>query len=198
MRAAPLFALLGAITCLAPAEAANRCVSDSGKVTYQDTACPASAKTAETLKYATPTVDPDPATLPRIMRRIVPAGEPDEVIRAKCRADWPNDYRMQGFCVGRQVEALRQLDAAIDAPASDAATIRLKCASDWPDDFRMRVFCQQQQVQGLRKVYQASPVNTGGNSAAAEACRKLWPDDFRMRAHCLQRGGEAPAGYKAR
>jgi hypothetical protein len=76
-----------------------------------------------------------------------PSGE----IGAKCAADWPDDYRMQEYCVKTQRESSDALDAR-SMTGSREQGIRAKCQKDWSDDYKMRNYCEEQQLKSLRAI----------------------------------------------
>ena len=73
------------------------------------------------------------------------------VIEAKCRQDWPDDFKMRKYCQGQQYTGLRALRSR-QMTGSTLSVIRDKCAGDWPDDFKMREYCEQQQLKALRSL----------------------------------------------
>jgi len=77
--------------------------------------------------------------------------EAASIIRSKCAAEWPDDFKMRKYCEDQQYEGLRALRAR-SMNSGDLATIRSKCAKEWPDDFRMRDYCEKQQIEALRQL----------------------------------------------
>jgi hypothetical protein len=72
-------------------------------------------------------------------------------IRAKCTADWTDDFKMQKYCQDKQFEALRVLRGRVMMQGA-LATIRKKCSEDWSDDYKMRDYCEKKQVEALREL----------------------------------------------
>lgn len=75
-------------------------------------------------------------------------------IKVKCGREWPDDFRMQAYCVERQTEAL--LNLPFEAPAgitkSDHDKALSRCLTDWPDDYVMLKYCVEQQHEAIRKL----------------------------------------------
>jgi len=64
-----------------------------------------------------------------------------KTIRDHCSREWPNDARMQTYCVDRQIEGLNALQKKEPFTPGERVT-RVQCAREWPDDFRMRKYCE--------------------------------------------------------
>lgn len=88
-----------------------------------------------------------PISTPAPLPAIAPVTEAPPTIRAGCEKEWPNDLRMQVFCIGRQQEALRALTQR-DMSVGARAVIRQQCTAQWPDDYRMQNSCEERQLQG--------------------------------------------------
>lgn len=120
----------------------------------------------------------------------------EEVIKTKCAAQWPEDFRMQAHCIEQQQQAARLLTNTSDLPtavSTPSTGVRTKCAADWPDDFRMRAHCEQQQMKGLEALTQPRPedISEDDYSILFLHCEKQWATDYRMRAHCMSQQMEA-------
>jgi len=80
----------------------------------------------------------------------------EELIYAKCSAEWPDDHRMQLRCREMQEEGLRTLRTrdrySAEINLSVFAGIRAKCREEWPSDFRMRNRCEEMQIEAYKKL----------------------------------------------
>jgi hypothetical protein len=126
-------------------------------------------------------------TLPAWTPLFASADTTDQMIRAKCAREWPDDFRMRAHCEERQREALRQLETPAPASGEQGQVIRAKCAREWPDDFRMRAHCEERQREGLRTLSQPIQASPHDARIIRTKCAQEWPDDFRMRAYCENR-----------
>lgn len=140
------------LLCLLPAVSAanNRCVGADGKVSYQDAACPSTARDARRLELAENTLEGRPY-MPPARLSVGSAATFDDAIKLRCGADWPGNTRMQEFCQRKQVDAWRQSQQAIDASPEIAATIRLRCEREYPDDYRMRAACVRVEAAAAKR-----------------------------------------------
>lgn len=127
----------------------NRCVGADGKVTYQDTPCPSSARQARRVELVENTVDGQ-----RPMWRGLPAppvaATLDEQVRITCADAWPGDHGMQVYCQRRQVQAFHDSQRALNATPEVAARIRLECERAYPGDYSMRVACHRVEEKRAR------------------------------------------------
>lgn len=74
----------------------------------------------------------------------------DSIIRAHCKGEWPNDFKMQKFCIDRQEAGLQELSSR--SMRGELSVIRTKCSEEWPDDFKMRNFCEEQQLKAYKEL----------------------------------------------
>lgn len=78
----------------------------------------------------------------------------------RCRAKWPDDYRMQEHCVEQQAKAARNTKERYLSPQPTADSpegrILAGCVSKWTDehgaDFRMVEYCLDQQHRAREKL----------------------------------------------
>lgn len=102
-----------------------------------------------------PIAVPAPAPAPASTAAAGGPGDPPSAaaasagIRAKCAAEWPDDFNMRVFCEGKQNGALTKLHGRNMTVSADHVTIRRKCASEWADDYNMRDFCEEKQLTAL-------------------------------------------------
>lgn len=78
----------------------------------------------------------------------------NDIIKNNCQKEWPNDYRMQKFCIDQQKDALQKLRAGrpSDIPKDVFKKIRNKCSRKWKNDFRMVLFCEIQEFEAWRQL----------------------------------------------
>ncbi|MDY6791548.1 MAG: hypothetical protein SWH54_09790 [Thermodesulfobacteriota bacterium] len=78
----------------------------------------------------------------------------NDIIKNNCQKEWPNDYRMQKFCIDQQKDALKKLRAGrpADIPKDIFIKIRNKCSRKWKNDFRMVLFCERQECEAWRQL----------------------------------------------
>jgi hypothetical protein len=85
-------------------------------------------------------------------------------IREKCEKEWPDDYRMQAYCIKQQDEALGKFlgrNTAIYG-TEKLKKLRTRCLAEWSTpatrrdgsdrfivDFRMANYCEEQQLKAL-------------------------------------------------
>lgn len=73
---------------------------------------------------------------------------------AFCSAQWPTDYRMQEFCMGKQAEGHKAVEAFLNRNGIDknnakarldandpASLIFYTCFQQWSEDYRMQAYC---------------------------------------------------------
>lgn len=88
------------------------------------------------------------------------ADAPDEykdatqIIKAKCKEDWPDDFNLRSVCEEAQQEAVVKLRSGRPKDISEAEyrTIHKKCTNDWPTDFNLRSVCEKAQFEAVRKL----------------------------------------------
>jgi hypothetical protein len=77
-------------------------------------------------------------------------GNPDELIAAKCRTEWPDDIDMQTRCVEEQKKAFRRLRTRTNRTAGVWSyifdDIREECRLEWPSDFVKRDTCEETRI----------------------------------------------------
>jgi hypothetical protein len=76
-------------------------------------------------------------------------------IKGKCLSDWPDDFKMQAYCVDKQVGAARRLATRArppDIPQIPYMQIVVKCRKEWPEDWSMMEYCTNQQYEAVRKL----------------------------------------------
>ena len=78
----------------------------------------------------------------------------NKAVRQKCQWDWPDDFKMQAYCVKQQLIAVLVLLAGKpqDIKQEQFLVIRKKCAVEWLDDFQMRAYCERMQFDGVREL----------------------------------------------
>ena len=99
-------------------------------------------------------------TLPPLNNRPSVSGGEDaylnaeQVIRQHCAREWPEDYSMRNYCIGRQRDALAILKQGRphDIPEDVFERIRSRCAAEWPEDYSMRQYCEKQQFDSYREL----------------------------------------------
>lgn len=62
----------------------------------------------------------------------------DTGIKARCKSEWKDDYRMVEFCINQQTESLNNLSRM-------RGSIQDKCREEWGTDYRMVEFCTKTQ-----------------------------------------------------
>jgi hypothetical protein len=76
-------------------------------------------------------------------------------IRTKCGKDWPDDFKMRGYCETQQINGLRQISIRNDLgvmKTPEGGIIRTKCSKEWLDDFHMANYCEEQQLKALAQL----------------------------------------------
>lgn len=112
----------------------------------------------------------------------------EAAVRARCDAEWGNDFRMVKFCLNQQRAAGVAVDAfdAAAAPGSPDRTILDGCTVEWGTDYRMIRFCIDQQV-AARGALTRSDTGIPGDVADVirRQCDAEWGNDFRMVKFCV-------------
>lgn len=77
-----------------------------------------------------------------------------DIIKTNCYEKWPNNYRMQKYCIDQEIAALKKLKKGLpsDIPADVFNKIRNNCIREWPDNYRMRVYCEKQELKAWRQL----------------------------------------------
>lgn len=85
----------------------------------------------------------------------------DPTIKKQCAKDWPTDYRMQRYCIEKQIEAVNRLKPAwVDLKkGTPEYNILIRCYQQWPNslggyDHSMVLYCLNQQLKAYRELYQ--------------------------------------------
>lgn len=94
---------------------------------------------------------PQPVVDPESVRQ-------DALMRQRCEADWPDDFRMQRFCLDQQQEGRRSIRRWLSENEAKASqqlkTAVLRCHVEWLDahgyDWKMVNFCVDQQHKAYR------------------------------------------------
>ena len=58
----------------------------------------------------------------------------DPTVKQQCAKDWPTDYRMQKYCINKQVESINRLKRAWDElkKGTEEYNIMMRCYKQWP------------------------------------------------------------------
>lgn len=76
----------------------------------------------------------------------------DNLIKAHCALEWPDNYSMRKHCIEEQRKALQILQKGRPSDIEEELffAIRKKAAVDWPNNFDMRVHQEAEEFQALR------------------------------------------------
>ena len=87
------------------------------------------------------------------------AGIVESQIKQLCRAEWPRDYRMQTYCLSRQIDAADKLVNLADTNDRDYDKLLIigRCLDDWKIrtggyDYRMVVHCADRQIEAYNQM----------------------------------------------
>jgi hypothetical protein len=80
-------------------------------------------------------------------------------VRAFCAEAWPEDYKMQEFCIKEQTESAVELDALFRRYPEESEPARIigRCVYQWTKrdertDYKMAVFCANEQLQAYERL----------------------------------------------
>lgn len=75
-----------------------------------------------------------------------------EIIKNHCQKEWPDDFKMQAYCIKQQKNAVNVLEQGPpdDVPEGVFDKIRSKCDREWHGDYKMRAYCEKQQIEAWR------------------------------------------------
>lgn len=80
-------------------------------------------------------------------------------IKAACAAEWPGDYRMQEYCVEKQIEAARDIVNLQRRYGEDSeeAGLLYRCMAEWRRDdrtydYRMARYCADKQIGSYHRL----------------------------------------------
>ncbi len=81
--------------------------------------------------------------------------EAESIIKARCAAEWSDDFEMRLDCEESQRKALGKLKRRDhqEVPDEIFERIRAYATREWPDDFEMRVDTVESQLAAYRKLY---------------------------------------------
>lgn len=77
-----------------------------------------------------------------------------DLAKQHCAREWPGDFRMQNYCMNRDIEGMLRFKAASDSVGEALEPALEKCTEDWTDagipDWRMIGYCATQQAKAYR------------------------------------------------
>jgi hypothetical protein len=80
-------------------------------------------------------------------------------MRTFCAKEWPNDFRMQEYCIKQQIDGWRRVGSMIDRAPAGLKTAYGQCAIDWrwgkgdnEYDWRMVAYCMEKQRDAYTRV----------------------------------------------
>ncbi len=78
----------------------------------------------------------------------------NEIIKEHCIKEWPDDYKMQKYCIEKQIEALEEIkkDPPPEIPTDVFQSIREKSKTKWPNDFVMQHHAEKEQIEAYLKL----------------------------------------------
>lgn len=77
----------------------------------------------------------------------------EEIIKAKAKSEYPDDYAMQVYMIKEQREAVKALKIPpTDIPKEVFERIRQSAADQYPNDFSMRVYIEKEQLDAYREL----------------------------------------------
>lgn len=116
---------------------------------------------------------------------VAPAASADDVEKY-CAAEWPQDYRMQAHCVGRQREAARNYRSWAYENIPGLKELREPCTT---------VECLRAKKEGRQPTFEeiVGDLFKRGHRATVIMlqCSGEWPDDYTMKWHCIEQQQEA-------
>lgn len=72
-----------------------------------------------------------------------------------CRAEWPNDFRMQAYCMKQQRIGMLQFKAVIDELGEPIEKALEKCTEEWTNDrvpdWQMIGYCATVQAKAFKQ-----------------------------------------------
>ncbi len=81
--------------------------------------------------------------------------------KTHCRAEWPDDFQMQGYCLKQQAEGMLKLKAASDSIGKPLEKALEKCTEEWTKervpDWQMIGHCAETQADAFRKLNSQPP-----------------------------------------
>ncbi len=102
-------------------------------------------------------------------------------IKSDCSQDWPNNYRMQEYCIDTQVESYNNLvNVKNRGLSSDLQSIFAQCLADWKSangrNWRMVEYCFENQVESYDRL-RASSGSSASSSEVQAAPEATQPAD---------------------
>ena len=120
-----------------------------------------------------------------------------EIIKQNAAEEWPNDYEMQAYEIGKQSEGyleVANLDYIQDVPNETLIQIKQQAIKEWSNDYSMQIYETNQQVEAYLEIFRVSEVvSVPANiieTIKVDAANE-WPNDYSMQIYTINNQIEA-------
>ncbi|WPZ28953.1 hypothetical protein T8A63_15155 [Sulfitobacter sp. OXR-159] len=123
--------------------------------------------------------------LPLLPSAVSAEAFPGAAAKAKCEAEWGNDYSMQAYCLSEQRKGFGQVLEMKSNLMPELIGAVEQCERDWTDDFVMQAYCISEQIKAKKSLEQnwdGPPADVV--SEIKRKCEADWLDDYVMQAYC--------------